>query len=348
MKKFLKIAAVVIVAVIFVGTFVYLYQKSQTKPTVYEVETPKYADIKRTTVLTGSIEPRDKVEIKPQINGIISEIIKEAGDEVKNGDIIAKVKVIPEMEQLNAAENRVRLAKFEADQAVRDYERTKKLYDDKLVSAEEYEKAKLAMDKAQEEMKTANDALQIVREGVSSSNKTYSTTLIRSTIDGLILDVPVKVGNSVIMSNTMNDGTTIATVADMNDLIFKGTVDETEVGLIHEGMPMGITVGALQDNKFTASLEYISPQVVTSTDGQNANQFEIKAAVKVPENVKIRAGYSANAEITLQEAKHALAVPESCVEFSGIITRFWVSTGEPLRTTLKRPIKRWPGNTTQI
>ena len=136
MKKFLKIAAVVIVAVIFVGTFVYLYQKSQTKPTVYEVETPKYADIKRTTVLTGSIEPRDKVEIKPQINGIISEIIKEAGDEVKNGDIIAKVKVIPEMEQLNAAENRVRLAKFEADQAVRDYERTKKLYDDKLVSAE--------------------------------------------------------------------------------------------------------------------------------------------------------------------------------------------------------------------
>ena len=170
MKKFLKIAAVVIVAVIFVGTFVYLYQKSQTKPTVYEVETPKYADIKRTTVLTGSIEPRDKVEIKPQINGIISEIIKEAGDEVKNGDIIAKVKVIPEMEQLNAAENRVRLAKFEADQAVRDYERTKKLYDDKLVSAEEYEKAKLAMDKAQEEMKTANDALQIVREGVSSSN----------------------------------------------------------------------------------------------------------------------------------------------------------------------------------
>lgn len=212
---------------------------------------------------------------------------------------------------------------------MRDYERTKKLYDDKLVSAEEYEKAKLAMDKAQEEMKTANDALQIVREGVSSSNKTYSTTLIRSTIDGLILDVPVKVGNSVIMSNTMNDGTTIATVADMNDLIFKGTVDETEVGLIHEGMPMGITVGALQDNKFTASLEYISPQVVTSTDGQNANQFEIKAAVKVPENVKIRAGYSANAEITLQEAKHALAVP-------GIVRGIFGRLGFCVRAHAKR------------
>ena len=339
MKRILKIAAVAIVAVIFVGTFVYLYQKSQTKPTVYGVEMPKYADIKRTTVLTGSIEPRDKVEIKPQINGIISEIIKEAGDEVKNGDIIAKVKVIPEMEQLNAAENRVRLAKFEADQAVRDYERTKKLYDDKLVSAEEYEKAKLAMDKAQEEMKTANDALQIVREGVSSSNKTYSTTLIRSTIDGLILDVPVKVGNSVIMSNTMNDGTTIATVADMNDLIFKGTVDETEVGLIHEGMPMGITVGALQDNKFTASLEYISPQVVTSTDGQNANQFEIKAAVKVPENVKIRAGYSANAEITLQEAKHVMAVPESCVEFSGDSAFVYVLTQKEPQDFKRRYIK---------
>lgn len=137
----------------------------------------------------------------------------------------------------------------------------------------------------------------------------------------------------------MNDGTTIATVADMNDLIFKGTVDETEVGLIHEGMPMGITVGALQDNKFTASLEYISPQVVTSTDGQNANQFEIKAAVKVPENVKIRAGYSANAEITLQEAKHALAVPESCVEFSGDSAFVYVLTQKEPQTFTRRYIK---------
>lgn len=321
MKKFLKIAAIVIVAVIFVGTFVYLYQKSQTKPTVYEVETPKYADIKRTTVLTGSIEPRDKVEIKPQINGIISEIIKEAGDEVKNGDIIAKVKVIPEMEQLNAAENRVRLAKFEADQAVRDYERTKKLYDDKLVSAEEYEKAKLAMDKAQEEMKTANDALQIVRDGVSSSNKTYSTTLIRSTIDGLILDVPVKVGNSVIMSNTMNDGTTIASVANMHDLLFKGKIDETEVGKIHEGMPVTLTIGALQDQKFQAVLEYISPKAV-ETNG--TNQFEIEAALRDSSGTRIRSGYSANAEIILDQALQVIAIPEGCIEFNGDSTFVYI------------------------
>lgn len=339
MKKILKIAVVVVIAAIFVGTFVYLYRKSQSKPIIYALETPKYTNVEHNTVLTGAIEPRDKVEIKPQINGIISEILKEAGDEVKTGDIIARVKVIPEMEQLNAAENRVRLAKFEVDQAQRDFSRTEKLYNDKLVSAEEYEKSRLALNKAQEEMKASNDALQIVRDGVSSSNKSYSTTLIRSTIDGLILDVPVKVGNSVIMSNTMNDGTTIATVANMNDLIFEGTVDETEVGLIHDGMPMTITVGALQDKKFQASLEYISPQVQTNTANQNANLFEIKAAVSIPADVKIRAGYSANAEITLQKAVNALTVPESCVEFSGDSAYVYVLTQKEPQAFKRRFIK---------
>ncbi len=339
MKKVLKTAALAVAAAVFAGTFVYLYQKSRVKPAVYEVVSPEYADIKHTAVLTGSIEPRDKVEIKPQINGIISEITKEAGNEVKNGDIIAKVKVIPEMEQLNAAGNRVRLAQFEAAQAKRDFERIGKLYSDKLVSAEEYEKSELAHDKAQEELKTAEDALQIIREGVSASNKSYSTTLIRSTIDGLILDVPVKVGNSVIMSNTMNDGTTIATVANMNDLIFKGTVDETEVGLIEEGMNLDITVGALQDNRFHASLEYVSPQVVTGGSSQNANQFEIKAAVEIPAGVKIRAGYSANAEITLQEAKRVLSVPESCVEFSGDSAFVYVLTRENPQAFARRLVK---------
>lgn len=339
MKKIIRISVITLVAVIFIGTFVYLFKKSQTKPTVYEVITPEHADIERTTVLTGSIEPRDEVEIKPQINGIIAEIFKEAGDLVRNGDVIAKVKVIPEMEQLNSAEDRLRVAKLNVDQARRDYNRTKKLYGDKLVSTEEYEKAELELNKAVEEEKTASDALQIVREGVSSSNKSYSTTLIRSTIDGLVLDVPVKVGNSVIMSNTMNDGTTIATVANMNDLIFKGTVDETEVGLLNEGMPMNITIGALPDNKFHAALEYISPQVVSEENNQRANQFEIKAAVQIPAGVNIRAGYSANAEITLQKALHALSVPEACVEFSGDSAFVYILTKKEPQTFERRSVK---------
>lgn len=328
MKRIIRIVVAVVIAAIFVGTFVYLYKKGEDKPTIYTTEKAAYADIRRTTVLNGSIEPRDKVEIKPQINGIIAEIYKEAGDAVKDGDVIAKVKVIPGMEELNSAGSRVRNAKISLEQAQRDYDRAKKLYGDKLISAEDYEKALETLQKAKEESRAAADALQIVKEGVSSSNAGYSTTLIRSTINGIILDIPVKVGNSVIMSNTMNDGTTIATVADMNDLIFKGTIDETEVGLVGTGMPMTITVGALQDRQFAALLEYISPQVSSSSG--SANQFEIKAAVKVPADVKIRSGYSANAEIELQKASHVVAVPEGCVEFSGDTAFVYVlKTKEP-------------------
>ena len=177
-----------------------------------------------------------------------------------------------------------------------------------------------------------------MKEGVSASNSTYSTTLIRSTINGIILDIPVKVGNSVIMSNTMNDGTTIATVADMNDLIFKGTIDETEVGLVSTGMPMTITVGALQDHKFSAQLEYISPEVESSTDGKSANQFEIKAAVKVSPEVKIRSGYSANAEIELQKAAHVVSIPEGCVEFSSDSTFVYVLTKNEPQTFERRKV----------
>ncbi len=338
MKRTIRIAVALLIVAVFAGTFVYLYQKSKKAPTLYEVETAAYADISRTTVLNGNIEPRDKVEIKPQINGIIAEIYKQAGEAVHTGDIIAKVKVIPGMEELNAADDRVRVARINLEQAKRDYDRAKKLYDDKLISTEEYEKAQQDLKKAKEESRTAADALQIVKEGVSASNSTYSTTLIRSTINGIILDIPVKVGNSVIMSNTMNDGTTIATVADMNDLIFKGTIDETEVGLVNTGMPMTITVGALQDHKFSAQLEYISPEVESSTDGKSANQFEIKAAVKVSPDVKIRSGYSANAEIELQKAAHVVSIPEGCVEFSGDTTFVYVLTQNEPQTFERRKV----------
>ncbi len=337
MKRIKRIAIAVVVIAVFAGTFVYLYQKSKKTPEQYQLEEPKYADILRTTVLNGNIEPRDKVEIKPQINGIISEIYKQPGDMVSNGDVIAKVKVIPAMEELNSADNRVRLAAINLDQAKRDFDRAKKLYDDKLISTEDFEKAKQELLKAKEESNTASDALQIVKEGVSASNSSYSTTLIRSTINGIVLDIPVKVGNSVIMSNTMNDGTTIATIADMNDLIFKGTIDETEVGLINTGMPMSISVGALQDHKFSALLEYISPEVQT-TDGNSANQFEIKAAVKIPADVKIRSGYSANAEIELQKAVHVISVSEGCVEFEGDNTYVYVLTKKDPQTFERRKV----------
>lgn len=323
MKKYLKIALLVVVAGIFIWTFIFLYQKSQPEVTVYETVRPETADLEKTTVVTGKIEPRDEVLIKPQISGIIDEVYKEAGQMVKKGEVIAKVKVIPELGSLNSAESRLRLAEINGRQAETDFARLEKLYKDKLISAEEYEKGEVTVKQAREELQAATDNLQIVKEGITKNSASFSSTLIRSTIDGLILDVPIKVGNSVIMSNTFNDGTTIATVADMSDLIFRGNIDETEVGRVSEGMPVKITIGALQDLTFQANLEYIAPK---ATEENGANQFEIKAAVSVPDTVVIRSGYSANGEIVLERAKQALAIPEGCVEFKDDSTFVYVLT----------------------
>ena len=333
MKKYRKLIIAAIIALIFIGTFVFLWQKSQPKEIEYTEFTPKKESIQKTTIITGKIEPRNEVNVKPQISGIISELYKEPGDFVSAGDVIAKVKVIPDMGQLSSAEARVRLADINLQQAKIDFEREKNLYEQKLVSADEFDKVKKTLNQAKEEVVAAQDALQVVRDGVSQSNAKASSTLIRSTISGVILDVPVKVGNSVILANTFNDGTTIATVANMNDLIFRGNIDETEVGQLVNGMSMKITVGALQDLKFDANLEYISPK---ATESNGANQFEIKAAVKLAEGGKIRSGYSANAEIVLAAAEKVLSIPESAIEFSGDSTFVYVIKGDGKQKTYER------------
>lgn len=334
MKKYFKYILMALVAVIFIGTFVFLYIKSQPQPEVYDEFTLQRMDIRKTTVVTGKIEPRNEVNVKPQISGIITEILKEAGETVQEGEVIAKVKVIPDMGSLSAAQSRLRLAEINRKQAQTDYDREKTLFDKGIVAADEYDKIAQALRQAREEVDAAQDNLEVVRDGVSKSNASASSTLIRSTITGLILDIPVKVGNSVILANTFNDGTTIATVANMNDLIFRGNIDETEVGRLSTGMTMKITIGALQDLKFDARLEYIAPK---ATDQNGANQFEIKAAVNLPSNAtNIRSGYSANAEIVLAEAKNVLAVQESVIEFDGDDTYVYVIKGEGDKQTYER------------
>ncbi len=333
MKKYSKLIIAAIIALIFIGTFVFLWQKSQPKEVVYNEFTPKLDSIQKTTIITGKIEPRNEVNIKPQISGIITELYKEPGDYVNAGDVIAKVKVVPEMGQLSSAEMRVRLAEINLKQSQTDFEREENLFNQKLVSADEFDKSKLALNQAKQEKLAAEDALQVVRDGFSKANAKASSTLIRSTISGVILDIPVKVGFSVIQVNTMNEGTTIASVANMNNLIFRGNIDETEVGQLVNGMNMKITIGALQDLKFDASLEYISPKAVESN---GANQFEIKAAVKLSEGGKIRSGYSANAEIVLARADKVLSIPESAIEFSGDSTFVYIIKGEGKAKTYDR------------
>lgn len=337
MKKIRGIILLVILGLIVVWTFVVLWNKSRPKIDVYEIVTPVTGTIENKTIATGKVEPRDEILIKPQISGIISEVMKEAGEKVTIGDVLATVKVIPEMGQLNSAESRLKVADINLKQVQTEYERQERLYLNKVISKEEFDASDAAFRKAKEEKANAQDALDIVREGVAKKYANLSNTQIRSTISGMILDVPVKAGNSVIQANTFNDGTTIASVANMNDLIFRGKIDETEVGKIKEGMPIVLTVGALNSDKFDARLEYISPK---GLEESGAVLFEIKAAVKVPDTVFIRAGYSANAEIVLARASDVLTIPESSVEFSNDSAFVYKVTEEnPKQIFEKSPVK---------
>ncbi|MFV0471891.1 MAG: efflux RND transporter periplasmic adaptor subunit [Paludibacteraceae bacterium] len=313
MKKIIRISLLSLLGLLVLWTFYFLYKKSQPKVIKYQIETVGTGSIEKKTVATGKVEPRNEVLIKPQMSGIISELYKQAGDHINAGDIIAKIKVVPDMVNLSSAESRVTRAKLTFDQSKINFDREQELFEKKVISKEEFEKTTLQFNNDTEELKAAQDNLSLVREGVSKSTAAYSNTLVRSTVSGTILDIPVKVGNSVIQSNNFNDGTTIASVANMQDMLFVGKLDETEVGRVKEGMPMTLTIGALQDNKMAATLEYIAPKGIEES---GAIMFEMKAAVKVPAGIFVRAGYSANAEIKFDEALNVITVPESCVEFN--------------------------------
>ena len=312
MKKIFKILGIVILIAVFAGTIYFLYTKSKKQPDVFETKTPFVSNVIKKTVATGSVVPRQEIEIKPQVSGIIAEIYIEAGDFVKKDQVIAKIKIIPDMVNLNSAESRLNRAKINFDDAKIDYERQQKLFDDNVISYEEYKRSKVSYDSAKEEMAASENNLELIKNGVTKQAKTATNTLVRSTINGMVLNVPIKEGNSVIQSNTFNDGTTIASVADMQDMIFEGNVDETEVGKIKEGMPIELEIGAIEKEKFQAILEYISPKGV---EENGAIQFEIKANVSLKEDQFIRAGYSANASIVLERKDSVLVVPEGLLKF---------------------------------
>lgn len=335
MKKVFRFVIIAVLAIGVIGTFIFLWKKSQPKVIRYEVVEVTQGKIEKKTVATGKVEPRNEILIKPQLSGIISEIYKEAGDAVKAGDVIAKIKLIPDMVTLNSAESRVVKAQLAFDQSNSNFERDKKLFQEKVISREEFEKSQLQYQNDKAELKAAQDNLSLTRDGITGDKTLLSNTLVRSTINGTILDIPVKVGNSVIQSNNFNDGTTIASVANMNDMLFVGKLDETEVGRIKAGMPMEITIGAIQDVRLNAVLEYIAPKGVESN---GAIMFDMKAAVKVPGDVFIRAGYSANAEIIFDRAEQIFIVPESCLEFSQDTTFVHVLKTEEPQTFEKKQV----------
>ena len=314
MKTFFKILMIVIILGVFGYTLYYLWDKSKEEPVVYKTETPFVTNIIKKTVATGSVVPRKEIDIKPVVSGIISDIYVQEGQMVKKGDLIAKIRLIPNMINLNNAVSRVDQAKINLTEAKRNYDRQHELLVKEVIARADFDAVETKYNIAREELQTAQENLQLIREGQIKKKGAPTNTLVRSTISGMVLVIPVEIGNQVIEANNFNAGTTIATVADMNDMIFKGKIDETEVGKIRVGMPLILTIGAIDNTRFDAVLTKIAPKGV---EENGAIQFEIQADVKLKKNEFIRSGYSANADIVLQRADSVLAVPEGLLLFEG-------------------------------
>ncbi|MCA0426025.1 MAG: efflux RND transporter periplasmic adaptor subunit [Bacteroidetes bacterium] len=312
MKKLVKITLIFALAGLFVYTIWFLYQKSIQKPVTYKTISPVKMNIIKKTVATGAVVPRKEVNIKPQVSGIIEKLFVVAGQKIKRGDKIAQIRIIPNMINLANAESRLNRARLAFENAKLDFDRNQKLFEANMLASADFQQFRLALNNAKEELDAAENNIQLIREGVSKYSGKSTNTIVRSTIDGMILDVPLKEGSSVIESNTFNEGTTIATVADMGEMIFEGKVDESEVGKIKPGMELILTVGAIDSEKFKAWLEFIAPKGVKEN---GAIQFQVKAKVDLAKGVFLRAGYSANADIVLDKRDSVFCIPEAVLLF---------------------------------
>src|ERR1051325_3486687 len=312
MKTVLKGLVIVLVALPILAAFVYLYKKSQSKPVVWQTELAEVTDITKKTVATGSIVPRREVEVKPKVTGVLKELYVEPGKLVKEGDPLGKIAIVPDAMQINNAEAAVRSAQIAFDNAKRELDRNEALAKQGVVADAELQKFRTDFALRQQELSTAGSSLQLVREGATRAQGKSSTLIVTASAAGMVIDVPVKEGFSVIQANNFNPGTTVAVIADMDDMIFDGRVDEAEVAKVKEGMKLAIKVGAIEKDTLEGKLEYIAPK---GKEIDGAIQFEIKAAVKQKPGIQIRANYSANADIVLEEKKQVLAIREALIQY---------------------------------
>lgn len=299
------------IGVLLLVVLTWLGMKNKQTVTKYETEKPFKANIVKKTVATGKMVPFKQVEIKPQISGIIDKIYLEEGAQVKKGDLIATVRVVPNEQNLTTASGNVSNLKLTLNNAKISYDRSKMLYDKGVIARQEFENAELAYSQAKQNLRNAQNNYQIIKKGSSSSSGSANTN-IRATTSGMILEIPVKEGYQVIQSNNFNAGTTIATIADMTKMIFEGKVDEAEVGKIKNGTVLEVSLGAIEGKKYPATLNFIAPK---GTEEQGAVQFKIKANVTLDEEYFVRAGYSANADIVLEKKDSVFVIKESLLQF---------------------------------
>jgi len=311
MNKILKyvLIGILVLGALWAAAF---FVKSNSKGAItYETKKPFTSSIEKKTVATGKVVPEDEVEIKPQISGIIEKIFMEEGSKVKAGDLIARIKVVPNEQALNQSRGRVRNAEIGLNNTKIEYNRNKALFDKGVISSQDFNNLQLQYDQAQQELQNAQSDYQIIRRG-SAGGSASANTNIRATISGTILEIPVEEGDQVIQSNNFNDGTTIASIADLAKMIFEGKVDEGEVGKLKVGMPLEISLGAIEDKKFTAKLKFIAPKGVEES---GAVQFKIEGDVEVNDTIMIRAGYSANASLVLEKKDSIMVIPEALLQF---------------------------------
>jgi HlyD family secretion protein len=307
-----KTIAFSILGIALITVLVWMAKKNQKAPVSYETETPFRASIIQKSVATGTVVPLEEIEIKPRISGIVDKIFIEEGAKVQKGDLIATVRVVPNVQALNSAQSNVRSAQLQKDNAKVLYLRNKALFEKGVIPQQEFERAELSYDNSKELFNNAKSNLQIIKKGSASGMGKSANTNIRAEISGTVLEIPIREGSSVIESNTFSPGTTVAVIADMGKMIFEGKVDEAEVGKLENGTEIKVELGAFQDKEFPAKLTFIAPK---GTEEQGSVQFKIKADVTLEKGYYIRAGYSANANIELENKEDVLVIREGLLQF---------------------------------
>ena len=307
----LKKVGIAVLILGFLFSMAYFIRTNSKSVEEYDTTTPFTSSIEKTAVVTGKVVPEDEVEIKPQLNGIIEKILVEEGDILNEGDLIARIKVVPDEASVYRVQSQVNNLKLAVKNAERDFQRSTDLYAKQIISQQDFDNAELSYSQVKENLSASQNDLEIIKKGSVSGSATANTN-IRATVSGTILEIPVKLGDQVIQSNNFSAGTTVAIIADLNTMIFEGKVDEAEVGKLYNGQGLIVTMAAIPGEEFDASLKFVAPK---GTEEQGAVQFKIEADVTLSESVFVRAGYSANASLVIDSRYDIMVIPEALLQF---------------------------------